>query len=304
MRKPNPALRLDRLSKSFGGNRAVDELSLTVQPGEMVGFLGPNGAGKSTTLYMVTGLVRPSAGRMEVFGCDVQTQFTQAMAHVGSMVETPTFHQSLSARKNLELLARIREAESEQIDSILRQVGLHQRQHDKVEAYSQGMKQRLGLATALIGTPKLLLLDEPTNGLDPEAMRETLTLIKTKVTSEGLAVFISSHLLAEVEEYCDRVVIMNKGRLVCSGSVQDILDTHDHIVRVAFSGKVPDPGELLGNVNIAHVAAVGADVLEITLADADAAWLSHFLWSSGYRISLLRPKDKTLKEFFLAHTEG
>jgi len=303
MNESTAALQLDRVCKSFAGTTAVDELSLTVHPGEMVGFLGPNGAGKSTTLYMVTGLVRPSAGRIEVFGHDIQKQFTQAMTHIGAMIETPTFYANLSGRKNLELLARVRKSGPDQIDKVLQKTGLHQRQHDRTAAYSQGMKQRLALAAALLGTPRLLLLDEPTNGLDPEARREIMDFIRNRTAGEGLAVFLSSHLRAEVEDYCDRVVIMNRGRLVCSGNVEDILTPHGHIIHVTFSGNPPDRGTFEHEPGIARATRLGPNSWEIDLADRDAAWLNHFLWSKGRQVSELRPKVRTLKEFFLAKTE-
>lgn len=218
------ALRLENLRKTYGRIKAVDGLSLEVRPGEMVGFLGPNGAGKSTTLFMIAGLVHPSGGTVEIFGLDIRKQFKEAMATVGTLVETSAFYPYLIARKNLELAARLRgRINRREIDQILEQVGLEQRQKDKVGTFSLGMRQRLGLGLALLGSPRLLLLDEPTNGLDPEATRDILTLLKEKVRREQMAVFLSSHLLYEVEEFCDRVVVINKGRLIAAGPVSEIL---------------------------------------------------------------------------------
>jgi len=303
MSSTEAALRIEDLCKSFGALTAVDGLSLEVRPGEMVGFLGPNGAGKSTTLYMIAGLVRPSAGAIRVFGCDLRKRFTQAMRHVGALVETPSFYEHLSARKNLELLARLRPGSGgEEISEILMQIGLSDRAGDKVGAYSQGMKQRLGLGATLLGGPRLLLLDEPTNGMDPEAMAEILTFIRRKVVEDGLAVFISSHLLAEVEEYCDRVAMMDKGRLIASGSVADILKPRDSVVRVVFADAAPAPDELASEEGVARVEATAGGALEITLSGRDPAWLNHFLVSRGCSISALAPKKRTLKQFFLSMT--
>ena len=303
MNQPTIALRLDGLCKSFGRIRAVDHLSLEVHPGEMVGFLGPNGAGKSTTFYMIAGLVHPSAGTMEVFGHNVRRRFKDAMRHASAMVEIPAFYDYLSGRRNLTLFGRLRGSFSvTQIDEILKCVGLYGRRHDRVATYSHGMKQRLGVATTMLGNPKLLLLDEPTSGMDPEATREILTLLRERVHNEGLAVFLSSHLLYEVEEYCDRVIVINQGRAVASGQVSDILAPHENVLRVTFSGRVPDCGDLETQEGIQRVETVSDDTLEITLADRDASWLNGCLLSSGYKVSALVPKQKTLKEFFLSIT--
>jgi ABC-2 type transport system ATP-binding protein len=296
------ALRLDDLCKSFGRIRAVDHLSLEVHPGEMVGFLGPNGAGKSTTLYMIAGLVHPSAGTIEVFGHNVQRRFKDAMQHAAAMVETPAFYEFLSGRKNLALVGRLRGNVSEsQIEDILNHVGLYDRRNDKVATYSHGMKQRLGLGATMLGNPRLLLLDEPTNGMDPEATREILTLLRERVRNEGLAVFLSSHLLYEVEEYCDRILVINEGRLIASGEVSDIL-APDNVVRVTFSGRVPDCSDLVAQDGIDRAEIVSDDSLEITLSSRDAGWLNDYLLRGGYRVSALVPKQKTLKDFFLSIT--
>ena len=188
-----PALALEDLSKHFGRIRAVDRLSLEVPPGQMAGFLGPNGAGKSTTLYMIPRLVRPSGGRISVFGVDIWQDFRQAIRSVGVMVEAPAFYEYLSGRKNLELAARIHGGiPRRDIDAILERIGLADRQRDKVRTYSMGMKQRLGIGRALLSRPRLLILDEPTNGMDPEGTREILTFLRERVRTDGLSVFISS----------------------------------------------------------------------------------------------------------------
>jgi ABC-2 type transport system ATP-binding protein len=269
----------------------------------MVGFLGPNGAGKSTTLYMIAGLVHPSAGTIEVFDHNIRRRFKDAMRDAAAMVETPAFYEFLSGRKNLDLVGRLRGNVSQgQIDDILNHVGLYDRRNDKVATYSHGMKQRLGLGTTMLGNPRLLLLDEPTSGMDPEGTREILTLLKERVRNEGLAVFLSSHLLYEVEEYCDRVIVINEGRAIASGNVRDILVPHDNVVRVTFSDRVPDCSDLAAQEGIERVEVVSDDSLEITLSSLDAGWLNDYLLSGGYRVSALVPKQKTLKEFFLSIT--
>jgi len=301
----NVALCLDEVCKSYGRILAVDHLSLEVRAGEMAGFLGPNGAGKSTTLYMTTRLVHPSGGEIEIFGRNVWDDFKRAIRYVGTMVETPSFYEYLSARKNLELMGRLRGNVSDrEIGEILERIGLFERQNSKVSTYSHGMKQRLGLGMALLGQPRLLVLDEPTNGMDPEGTREILSFLQEKVRNDGLTVFISSHLLYEVEEYCDRVFVINHGHLVSSGKVKEILAPHENVVLVSFGGKPPDPKALMREEGIERIESLPGEVFEITLANRDAAWLNDLLFKRGCKVSALTPKRKTLKEFFLAITGG
>jgi ABC-type multidrug transport system ATPase subunit len=219
------------------------------------------------------------------------------------MVETPAFYDHLTGRKNLELAANLRGGvPTGQIDAILERIGLAARARDKVRTYSMGMKQRLGIGRALLGGPSLLILDEPTNGMDPEGTREILTFLKDQVRAEGLTVFISSHLLHEVEEYCDNVHVIDEGRLVASGIVKEILKPRDDVVRVTFAGKRPEPSALLEDEHFAAVAEAGADALELTLRGCDSVWLNRYLLERGYPVSALVPRQRSLKEFFLSIT--
>ncbi len=303
MTESAPALALEGLSKRFGRALAVDELSLQIQPGLMAGFLGPNGAGKSTTLYMIPRLVRPTAGRIRIFGTDIWRDYTKAIRSVGIMVESPAFYEYLSGRQNLELAARLLDKVSpREVDEILERIGLAERQHDRVRIYSTGMKQRLGIGRALLGRPRLLILDEPTNGMDPEGTHELLSFLREKVRSDGLTLFVSSHLMSEVEEFCDTVVVINHGRLVASGNVRELLRPHQRIVRVTFQGRVPEAGFARNHPEIAGMESVTADAVEFTLAREDSAWLNECLQREGFRVSGIAPKQKTLKEFFLSIT--
>ncbi|UCE49794.1 MAG: ABC transporter ATP-binding protein [Phycisphaerales bacterium] len=298
-----PALALQDLSKRFGRICAVDRLSLEVRPGHMAGFLGPNGAGKSTTLYMIPRLVRPSGGRIRVFGADIWRDFKQAIRSVGIMVEAPAFYNYLSGRKNLELAARVLGTVPRQdIDEILERIGLADRCSDKVRTYSMGMKQRLGIGRAMLGRPRLLVLDEPTNGMDPEGTREILSFLRERVRTDGLSVFISSHLLYEVEEYCDTVFVIDRGRLIASGQVKDILTPHERIVRVTFEGQVPGRRALMAQDRIIEVKTLTATSLEVTLARDEPAWLNQHLLRAGFNVAAISPRQKTLKEFFLSIT--
>ena len=299
------ALALDGVSKRFGRIAAVDQLSLEIKPGLMAGFLGPNGAGKSTTLYMVPRLVRPTAGHIRIFGTDIWQDYKQAAASLGIMVEAPAFYEYLTGRQNLELAARLlRGVTPREIDEVLERIGLADRQHDRVRIYSTGMRQRLGIGRAMLGRPRLLILDEPTNGLDPEGTHEVLTFLRERVKKDGLTIFISSHLMSEVEEFCDTVFVINHGRLVASGCVGDLLKPHERIVRVTFQGVLPDGTFAKEHPQIRQIEPVTASTLEITLASDDSAWLNQCLQRAGFKVSAITPKQRNLKEFFLSITGG
>jgi ABC-2 type transport system ATP-binding protein len=303
MMKPSPALALADVSKRFGRVQAVNHLSLEVEPGQLAGFLGPNGAGKSTTLYMIPRLVRPTSGQIRLFGVDIWKDYKKAIRSVGITVETPAFYEYLSGRKNLELTARLLgQVSARELDEILEQIGLAERQHERVRVYSTGMRQRLGIGRAMLGRPRLLILDEPTNGLDPEGTQEILSLLREKVRKEGLTIFLSSHLMSEIEEFCDTVCVINHGQLVASGRVQDLLKPHERVVRVTFQGKLPGESFLSRYEQIRRMELVAVDTVEILLARDDSAWLNQCLLQAGFSVSAIAPKQKTLKEFFLAIT--
>lgn len=217
----SPVIQTEGLTKRYGKIVAVDDLSLTVPRGHVFGLLGPNGSGKTTTMGMLLGLVRPTAGSFSLFGTRANRQ--ASLRRVGAIVETPTFYPYLTGRQNLAyfqgLLGR---GTARELDDLLEQVGLADRSSDRFHTYSLGMKQRLGLAYALLGDPELLFLDEPTNGMDPAGMAEMRDLIRSLGT-EDRTVFLSSHLLNEVEQVCDSVVILSKGKLIAQGSVAELL---------------------------------------------------------------------------------
>jgi ABC-2 type transport system ATP-binding protein len=209
----------DRLTKRYGDRLAVDSVSLTVRRGEVYGFLGPNGAGKTTTLRMLLGLVRPSAGAATVLGAAPGSR--TAVAGTGALVEGPGFYPYLSGRENLRVLARYRRLPEAAVDAVLARVALTARGGDSFKSYSLGMKQRLGVAAALLGDPELLVLDEPTNGLDPAGMADMRELL-VDVAAGGQTVILSSHLLAEVQEICDRVGVVSGGRLLAESTVAEL----------------------------------------------------------------------------------
>jgi ABC-2 type transport system ATP-binding protein len=221
------AITLEQVSKTFGRGkkqvRAVHNLSLTIPAGQVYGFLGPNGAGKTTTIRMLLDLIRPTAGRAAIYDQDPRRQH-EVLRRVGAIVEGAAFYPYLSGRRNLEVLARTGDHyDRARIDSLLDQVGLIERAEQRVGGYSTGMKQRLGLAAALLADPDLLILDEPTNGLDPAGIQEIRRFIRDLVDHHGKTVFLSSHILSEIEQVCDRVAIINQGELVREGAVADLL---------------------------------------------------------------------------------
>ena len=219
-----PVVRLKGLTKRFGSLTAVDQLDLEVIPGEVFGFLGPNGAGKSTTIGMMLGLIEPTAGSVEIFGMDASQHRSDVLRRVGAIIEAPAFYPYMSGRDNLRVVARYSGGGHEsQIDEVLELVGLGGREKDKIKHYSTGMKQRLGLASVLLGEPDLIVLDEPTAGLDPAGTHEFRELIRAAANESGRTVFMSSHLLSEVQQTCDRVAIINRGRTVLQESLEDLL---------------------------------------------------------------------------------
>jgi ABC-2 type transport system ATP-binding protein len=219
-----PALETSGLTKRFGERPAVDSVSLSVPRGTAYGFLGHNGAGKTTLIRMLLGLTRASAGSARVLGLPVPAQRAQALARVGAIVEEPSFYPHLTGRENLKVAAAVRGPETRtRIDAVLQRVGLDKRAEDRVGTYSLGMRQRLGVARCLLSDPELLLLDEPMNGLDPGGMLDMRRMIRSLVEDEGRTVFISSHLLDEVEKTCDVAAIIDRGRVITQGPIDQLV---------------------------------------------------------------------------------
>jgi ABC-2 type transport system ATP-binding protein len=296
-----PAIRIDGLTKRFGSFTAVDSLSFSVPVGSIFGFLGPNGSGKTTTLGMVLGIVPIDGGSASIFGHDVQHDLAAALRRTGALLEKAAFYPYLSGRQNLSLLARVAGiASREAVDDVLETVSLTQRADAKFGGYSTGMKQRLGIAAALLKQPDLVVLDEPTSGLDPAGQREIRALI-SDIAGEGRTVILSSHMLHEVQEICSHIAIIDHGKLVASGALSDILTT-ENVVEVA----VDRPAEAAGIVRaMPEVQGVTLSdhrmVIEIP-ADRVAA-LNRVLVHAGFDVTELRPRQSQLEERFLALTE-
>jgi ABC-2 type transport system ATP-binding protein len=223
---PAPVIEISHLAKHYGSFHAVRDLNLTVEQGDVYGFLGPNGAGKSTTIRMMMSLIRPTSGDIRIFGQSLNEHRSEILRRVGAIVERPDFYNYLSARRNLELLGRLSGADVSKtnINRVLGIVGLGERAESKVKTFSHGMKQRLGLAQALIHNPDLIVLDEPSTGLDPQGMVDMRDLILELAHDHKKTVFLSSHILPEVELTANRMVIINRGKTIIEGSVQELLN--------------------------------------------------------------------------------
>jgi ABC-2 type transport system ATP-binding protein len=304
------ALAVRGLRKRYGDIDAVDGLDLTVERGELYGFLGPNGAGKTTMIRMALGLIRPTAGEVEVLGERVAPGAPPPLERVGALVEEPASWRFLSGRINLEYFARAGGSSADtrerlgRVPEVLARVGLTDAADKKVRAYSQGMRQRLGIALALLGRPELLVLDEPTNGLDPTGMREMRGLLR-ELADGGTTVFVSSHLLAEVEAMCDRVGVMARGRLLAEGppgTLRGAVASH----RL----EVDDPAralEILGAMSgIAAEAVPGGIRVRSEGGDGPGspADVNAALVAAGVRVSALVPERDTLEDAFLSLVEG
>jgi ABC-2 type transport system ATP-binding protein len=303
---PTVVLSAEGLTKRFGKREVVSDVSFEITAGEVFGFLGPNGAGKTTTIRMLVGLARPDRGRVRIAGFDLQHDFAKAMSHVGCIVESTDLYPYLTGRENLLHFARMLENGAEsRIPELARLVFLEGRLEDRVATYSLGMRQRLGLAQALLGEPDLLILDEPANGLDPAGIREIRQLIRHLAADRGLAVFVSSHLLSEVEQMCDRVAIIHRGRTLALGPVRELLERRG-AERLLFRARPAErAAEVLrpfgrdGSARVEGEESVSSDVVRERVPEALAA-----LAAAGVLVFGVERQASTLEEIFLEVTGG
>ncbi len=296
-------LELVNVSKHFGRIRAVDSVSLSVEPGELYGFLGPNGAGKTTTIRMIVGLIRPDAGTIRIAGFDAQTQHVAAARHFGAIVESPGLFGYLSARANLEQWGRmLGHVDPGEIRDLLELVGLSDRADERVSGYSLGMRQRLGIAQALLGSPELLILDEPTNGLDPAGIREVRGLLRRLARERHMGVFVSSHLLAEVEELCDRVAVIQSGKVRVEAPVAELTRAPGWRVLVTVSD-VDQARKVLGGVDGVEVTQGPEPRVLDVRADTDLGrTVLRRLVESGVDVDEMRLVTRSLEQAFLELT--
>jgi ABC-2 type transport system ATP-binding protein len=301
----SPVVQIRNLTKRIGNKTLVEGLTFDILRGEVFGFLGPNGAGKTTTIRMMTGLMSISDGQVLINGKDVATEFEAAMREVGAIVENPEMYKFLSGYDNLVHFARMnRGVPRERIDEVVRLVGLENRIHDKVKTYSLGMRQRLGLAQALLHKPSVLILDEPTNGLDPAGIRELRDHLRRLAKREGLSVIVSSHLLSEMELMCDRIAIIQHGKLIDVKPVREMVG-EDEQMAVRFDVDRPEEaGKVLQMVVGQDRLTVLADGLEIVLTRDEIAEVNRHLVQAGIRVYGIRALTKSLEDRFLEMTGG
>lgn len=293
------------LTKKFRNLTAVDNLDLNVYRGDVFGFLGPNGAGKSTTIRMLLSLIKPTSGEMKIFNKSIVKDRKEIFSKVGAIVEKPDFYLYLSAYKNLEILGKLSGADTskKKIMEMLELVGLEKRYKSKVKTYSHGMKQRLGLAQALLHDPELIILDEPTTGLDPQGMKEIRDLIIYLSREKGKTIFLSSHILHEVELIATRMIILNKGKVQVEGTVEDLLKSD----KVSVTFEVDNVQEVQNVINESlwkeSYKSTFKNELKFELTKDEITNLNKFLVEKKIAVSAIVPV-RSLEDYFLKITEG
>jgi len=299
------AIKTSQLTKRFGDQAAVDGINLSVPKGSVFGFLGPNGSGKTTTIRMLLGLAEATEGTIELLGEEVPKRIEQILPKVGALVEGPAFYPFMSGRNNLLRIDAAdrfadRTTTEKRVQSALNRVGLANAAKKKVHAYSLGMKQRLGLANALLKPRELLILDEPTNGLDPQGTREVRNLIRS-LADEGITVFVSSHLLSEIEMLCSHVAVMSAGKIVAQGAIED-LRNEEPTRLILVTDEIDSAVEALKSQGLGKARIRGNQVITEVANDFDVAKLTVFLVSKNVPIREIRLEKPSLEEKFVKLT--
>ncbi len=296
------AITTSGLTKRFGSRVAVKDLTVEVPAGRIVGFVGPNGAGKTTTLRMLLGLIRPSSGEAQVLGRPISDPASY-LGRVGALIETPAFYPTLSGRDNLRVLATLGNIEGGRIPGLLKTVGLEGRERDRVEGYSLGMKQRLGVAAALLPDPDLLILDEPANGLDPEGIREMRELLRT-LDAEGKTIFVSSHLLGELEQVADWLVVIKQGEAIWTGPTHDLIarQPDGYLLATLDPGALGALQQLTDRLGVPSVLEDG--YLRVTATRDALGRLNQAAMEANIPLAEMRPVQSTLEQTFLDMIAG
>lgn len=300
-----PYIEIKNLSKHYGDIKAVDDLSMQVMPGDIYGFLGPNGSGKSTTIRMLLSLIRPTSGQILLFGKDLAVDRYQTLSRVGALIEKPDFYNYLPARKNLEILGKLSSVQNLKfrIDEVLDLVGLLPRAHSSVRTFSLGMKQRLGIAQALLHKPDLIILDEPTNGLDPQGQKEIRDLVKTLSQENNITIVISSHVLFEIEQIANRMVIINKGKALVEGNVHDLINGDDRQVTYVVDNSENVRHIIPGTIWEKRFQKSSPDRVWFKITKDEIPVLTAFLIEKEIKIFAIEPV-RSLEGFFLHLTEN
>ncbi|EAC2857355.1 ABC transporter ATP-binding protein [Listeria monocytogenes] len=293
------ALQVTNLHKKIRKREIIKGISFEVMPGEVFGFLGPNGAGKTTTIRMIVGLIKPTSGTILIGGKDIRKNFTEAMRGLGSIVENPEFYSFLTGQENLAYFVRMDSSiKKERIQEVTELVGLEKRINDRVSTYSLGMRQRLGIAQALLSNPKLLILDEPTNGLDPSGIHEMRDFIRALARNEGISVLVSSHLLSEIELLCDRVAIMTDGTIIKTDQVAHLLSS-----RAQLRWRVTPIEQAKAFLESVTEVEVDGEYLVTAMNEESAEW-NEQLVAKGIKVHEIDKRKPSLEDLFLELTGG
>ena len=296
-------IEVSNLSKHYKDIKAVDNISFSVNQGEVYGFLGQNGAGKSTTIRMLLTLIEPTSGSIKVFGHNLFTHRKEILRQVGAIIEKPDLYKYLTALENLSIFAKLSgiRLTREQLLRRLEMVGLHSRADSKIKTYSQGMKQRLGIAVALIHDPKLIILDEPTNGLDPQGIADMRNLILRLSKEDGKTIFVSSHLLSEIEVIADRMLILDKGKKIVEGAVSELFDSSRTLVEVEVNNPLQVYEKLKSESWMKNLKDQQNNTFIFELDKEEIPRLHVYLAGIGAEMIALRPRH-SLEDYFLSLT--
>ena len=297
-------LELKNVSKSFGKRKIIDNLNLEVQEGEIYGFLGPNGSGKTTTIKMILKLISSDSGEIKVNGFDNKKQFENAMECIGAIVENPDMYKYMSALDNLKLHARIRNISTRRINEVIELVGLKGRENDKVGKYSLGMKQRLGLALTLLHKPKVLILDEPTNGLDPAGIKKLRDILKEISHKEGVAVFVSSHILSEMQLMCDKVAVLDNGKIVKTENITNADNDEEVIETVEIKVNYLEKAQTIIRDKFQIDTKIDNKNITITLPANKLPQVIKELAVADVEIKAVIPKEHSLEDILFDATKG
>lgn len=292
-------IEIKKLNKSFKDKLIIDKLNLEVKKGDIFGFLGPNGSGKTTTIRMLLNLIYPDDGTIKINGYNIKKDFDKVVDNIGAIVENPKFYPYLSARKNLKLMANlISNLSNDRVNEVLKTVGLYNRADDKVNTYSLGMKQRLGIANALLNKPELVILDEPTNGLDPKGMKEIRDLITRLAKENNITFFISTHLLNEVEQICNRAVIIKNGKVISQGNVKDLINI-DHEILEIHTEDGKKAYTYINDLSYVKNVKVTKQGVRVQIEKNKSDKLNKLLINKGIDIKYSIPIKQSLEEYFL-----
>lgn len=294
---PIPVLECKALNKSLGKKHILKDVNLVLNEGDILGFIGPNGAGKTTTIKLILGLQTIDSGNVSINGYDIKKDFVKAIKNVGAIVENPDMYTYLSGYDNLKMSQRLYNIKEDRVKEVIKLVGLEKRIHDKVSKYSLGMRQRLGIANAILNNPKLLILDEPTNGLDPEGIKEIRTLLLKLAKTEKMAILVSSHILSELDSFCNKIAIIQNGKIIETNDISKIKEINNeevYLFEVSSTNKLP----------IEKIIIISDTEFKITTSKENIPDIINTLVKNNIKIYKVHEEQMSLEEVFLKKTGG